>query len=369
MPLDDGLLDKDSANAAAKRMSSDMGISVATAKKRLRDLAGRFMTAWVVVEYVAWAQNDTAARKAMGGKPPGSAEDMLRKEIGRLSAARPWLAGRPLSNVTASAWYALSDPALFGRFSESTSLRMDVGVRDILPFSDDVWSALDNLREQKHMKKTIGDFSHPDYHGPWYCINKTSGRLRGLVLFNVAEPHTGNPVPVSVDDTFLAINLLDKATKQQLSESADLRTALERGMLVLVDEEEALDINSRAGASSERRRIKREQERASAIQSASYGGASGAVQLGTDESGESGELVGIHPRLWNLAEKVRADDEITVINSLRAVIDELTAKDLRYARKIAREEDLSKLFRYATSQIRKRKAGGSKTRRREAAAV
>lgn len=227
------------------------------------------------------------------------------------------------------------------------------------------------------MKVSISKFMHPDYHGPWYCLNKSAGKLRGNVTFNVSEPHTGNPVPVQIPDTFLAIDLLEKATKQQLSDSADFRQALDRRLLVLVDEDEALEINSRAGANTERRRLQRRRETSAAMQSASYGGVSGATAL-VDETGEeaeatANELAGIHPRLWGVAEKVREEGEIGVINSLRAVVDDLSIKDLRYARKVAREEEFSKLGKYAGAQLRKRKeggrTGGTSRRRRRAAAT
>ena len=86
------------------------------------------------------------------------------------------------------------------------------------------------------MKMSLAEVLHRDYDGPINVRNATSGKRRGRVLFNVAEAGTGQPVPIQVDDTFLPKDLLDDATKKQLTESRDFRRAINRRFLELIDE-------------------------------------------------------------------------------------------------------------------------------------
>ena len=204
------------------------------------------------------------------------------------------------------------------------------------------------------MRMSMTEISHPDYHGPIFVLNKSTGKLRGTVVFNVTDQASSQAVPVGVADTFLAINLLDKVMKKQLTESLDFRQAISRGLLRLIDETEANEINSRAGARQEFARLQKRRDVDNIVQSASYGGASEASALQEGDAGES-ELSGIHPRLWGLAEKIHQNGEITIINQMRAVVGELSIKDFRYAKGVATSEGYGKLGKYANSQIRKKK--------------
>ena len=221
------------------------------------------------------------------------------------------------------------------------------------------------------MKMSITELAHPDYHGPAYVLNKSSGKLRGNVVFNVTDEGMGSVIPVTVPDTFLAIDLAARATKDQLVKSHDFRQALNRGLLVLVDEEEGEEINNRPGAAQEQRRLRKNQEMSEAIRSASAGAASDATlpknapEPALGDVVGSAELEGIHPRIWAIESKIGEEGEIGVINMIRAIVGDLSLKDLRYVLGVAKAGNHKKLGRYASNQIRKKK--GLKPKKRKAA--
>ena len=226
------------------------------------------------------------------------------------------------------------------------------------------------------MRMTVTQIANPDYHGAIHVVNKSSGPLRGNVVFNVADEGTKQPVPVRVPDTFLAVDLLEMATKKQITESQDFRQSLNRGLLVLIDETEALEINSRPGSRQERERLRKSRELVEVMQSASYGSASEATPLPQSApvpaAGDvvgSRDLEGIHPRLWGLDAKIGENGEVGVINIMRAVVDELSLKDLRYALGLAKAGNHRKLGSYASSQLRKRKGLPPRKGKRKAKAA
>lgn len=142
----DNLLNRDRMALAAKRMAEEKGISLASAKKRLRDMSGKVVMAYALAEYIGWAMRDPAARKEMAAPLHNGAEELMGSAMAELSGQLPWMASKPFSNLDAAALYALADQSLFGRFAATTSLRLDISVREVLPVSDETWEALGRHR-------------------------------------------------------------------------------------------------------------------------------------------------------------------------------------------------------------------------------
>lgn len=71
---------------------------------------------------------------------------------------------------------------------------------------------------------------------------KNNASTPGMLLINFTEPASGKTVMVKIPNTFLPIRLSDFVTPNMIANSYDLRSWLKKGILTLVDPEEAKDI-------------------------------------------------------------------------------------------------------------------------------
>lgn len=174
------------------------------------------------------------------------------------------------------------------------------------------------------MKLTLNDVISKKITNIW-AINNTRGKDRSTIVLSVPSA-TGNSVePVVVPSTFLPINLTGYVSHKQLIDSSNFRRAITKGLIQLVDEEEANELLGREGATEEKARL-------AALDAAIDNLIPKTVVDLTDNTGEdailhdsSGVNVGVVVAINSLAD----DGELVVINSLRSM-GELTEVDYKY---------------------------------------
>lgn len=195
------------------------------------------------------------------------------------------------------------------------------------------------------MRLTISDLLKPGMeHSPVYVINKTRGDYRGPVIFTAPRLNGRGVDTVRVPDTYLPTNLLDYVPRGQLMESTDFRGALNQQLLWLIDEAEALEIMSKPGAKEEVERLnKLNSKLASGVSSVI--GATHAEALQESDSEE-----GLNKRMKSLLQRIGEEGVVNVINSLRAIEDDLSKEDLSYLITFAEERGFQKLKKYAQNR-------------------
>lgn len=89
-----------------------------------------------------------------------------------------------------------------------------------------------------------------------WVVNKTRGENRSRVIFSVPKTRGQGQDLIEVPNTWLPVDLTQQITKRQLMESSDFRTALNAGLLVLIDEKEAQEALEDEDAVEELARLK-----------------------------------------------------------------------------------------------------------------
>ena len=89
-----------------------------------------------------------------------------------------------------------------------------------------------------------------------WVVNKTRGENRSRVIFSVPKTRGQGQDLIEVPNTWLPVDLTQQITKRQLMESSDFRTALNAGLLVLIDEKEAQEALQDEDAAEELARLK-----------------------------------------------------------------------------------------------------------------
>ncbi len=89
-----------------------------------------------------------------------------------------------------------------------------------------------------------------------WVVNKTRGENRSRVIFSVPKTRGQGQDLIEVPNTWLPVDLTQQITKRQLMESSDFRTALNAGLLVLIDDEEAQEALQDEDATEELARLK-----------------------------------------------------------------------------------------------------------------
>lgn len=89
-------------------------------------------------------------------------------------------------------------------------------------------------------KISISAFENNEKAKSLFCLNITKGRTRGQVIFSVPRAGTLGMESVIVPATFIPIELTQQANRDQLMASTDLRKALSKGLLELIDTDDAM---------------------------------------------------------------------------------------------------------------------------------
>ena len=201
---------------------------------------------------------------------------------------------------------------------------------------------------------------------PVWVVNRSSGNNRGPVMFGVVEKDTANMIMITVPDTFLPINLVELADSTQLKSSHNLREAVESGLLRLVKSDEAKRLLSMPGAKKELRRL----GSYNLVQEATTTKRMAEVEVGDEfdqvlpeehreaiakqEAKEGGKQKRFHKRVERVAATIANEDEVDLINMLRAILDELKIRDLKQIGNIAQRHGKKRMYKWARSRIRQR---------------
>ena len=218
------------------------------------------------------------------------------------------------------------------------------------------------------------NFSELTGEKPVWVLNKTGGTNRGPVMFGVVEKNSTDMNMITVPDTFIPINLVEYAERDQLEQSRNLREAVELGLLELVQDDAAQKILSMPGARREIKRISRRiissemkpsarmaesarsEEAADAVRSISRDiRRQMATQEGNEAESKGRQAKRFHKRVERVEATVGTEDEVDLINMLRAVLDELKIRDLKRVAVLAKRAGKGKILKWARSRLRERR--------------
>lgn len=216
------------------------------------------------------------------------------------------------------------------------------------------------------------NFSDITGEEPIWVLNSSRGNNRGPVMFAVVEKNTADMRMVTVPDTFLPINLVEKASIEQLQSSHNLREGVECGLLRLIDGNEASRLMSMPGAAKEKRRLDQaalEQEATTTDRLASNQALS-PQELQRDLPPELAEALperleyapspadmvpdNLHTRVRRVIAMINSEDEVDLINMLRAIEADLTVNDLKQVYRIAKDSNKKRMASWARGQVNKR---------------
>ncbi len=210
--------------------------------------------------------------------------------------------------------------------------------------------------ETRKRTLTITDLGRKEYksQGIW-VRNTTKGKKRGLVLMRVFEGNSGEYSTIIVPETFLPIDLVTKATRKQILQSTDFRGALQKGLLTLMTEEDALEALDRPGVTEELERLQRDDERSKNYSSSIYGESAPIPQAPKLQENQDGSVTlknsNLNPRVFGAEITLNENGEVALINRLRAVEGELTQSDFSHLLKLAKETSSDSLLEFVETRI------------------
>lgn len=188
---------------------------------------------------------------------------------------------------------------------------------------------------------TFTHISKPEYKGkPLYVLNKTKGNNRGPVTFTCPKTNGSGVDSVIVADTWLPINLIEQMPWERLIDSMGFRRAVGAKILVIVDEQEALDLMGQSGADAEMTRVT----------NIHYGFSESEEEdsdLGATISGSDQGLNATEAKVLTILGKVEEQGEVSVINSFRTIADELENVNLKAIYQYAKQHGYKSLMKWA----------------------
>lgn len=187
---------------------------------------------------------------------------------------------------------------------------------------------------------TFTHISKPEYKGkPVYVLNKSKGSNRGPVTFTCPKSNGGGVDSVFVPDTWLPSNLIEQMPWERLIDSMGFRRAVTAKILVIIDEEEALQLLASEGADEELRRV-----------NAQHGIEDDEEENIASDGVTEGDLNLAQAKVLTLLNKVEEQGETSVINSLRTIRDELNNSNLKEIFMFAKQHGYKALMKWAKEQ-------------------
>ena len=168
-----------------------------------------------------------------------------------------------------------------------------------------------------------------------WVFNNT--KPKGRVHFMATQPN-GKELLVTVENTWIPLDLTTRATRKSLIESADLRKLHSSGRIKFVTPESAEEFMKSPDAKKESQRV---DERMGEIQTGQFE-VTGADKSGTQNGADAANEPSL--RVINMA---GMDEEINITN-LRTNADEMTRADLEY---LVRESTQPKLKALAAEML------------------
>lgn len=192
------------------------------------------------------------------------------------------------------------------------------------------------------MRLSITDIARPEHdHTPVWVLNKSRGDTRGPILFTCPRKGTNDVNCVRVPDTFIPINVLDHIPKDQLLDSVDFRNALNKGLIVIIDELEAREILSKPGVDQEIDRLNQQQSKINTAHAAI-----GADIINTEEP-----TTRVHRKVEQILNQVGDTGEVGAINQFRNIQDDIELEDLEYIMTYASKRGLKNIKKYARNRL------------------
>jgi hypothetical protein len=191
-----------------------------------------------------------------------------------------------------------------------------------------------------------------------HVLNTTKGYEKGQVLFSVPKENGQGTDSVIVPNTFIPVTLTEQVSKKQLLGSSEFRSAVSRGVLVIVSDKDADEILATKAALSELNRIRKRQdsfretvanldEVHTNIDEGTTGLRDALGQLTVGEEQTLEDLV--QPSILQLVVDLEElKDEEGAISTLRN-IEKVTTKDYRYIYKTVNKK-YKELISYAKTE-------------------
>ena len=202
------------------------------------------------------------------------------------------------------------------------------------------------------MKLSIAEISSPKYTSSnIFVLNTTKGEEKGPVVFNCPKLNGRGIDTITVPDTFLPTNLINFTSKSQVLESSDFKSAVRRKFLTIIDEEEAIEIESLPGAKEERNRIDNHQLEVDNLTRSMLGEDTEVAAMTTQQTTPNKNEVS--PKIKSILENYEENGAVATLNSLRTIESDLNTDDLRYIKKFAKKHRIKNVFIYAKELLKK----------------
>lgn len=178
---------------------------------------------------------------------------------------------------------------------------------------------------------------------PFWILNESKGESRGPVIFNIERQGTNQRDTVIIADTWLPINLLQYVSRNQLSDSANFRNAINTGIIRHISDEEAQRILSRKGAKEELKLIEE------------YHSGTKHTMLASDVDEQEAEKT-MSARCQRIAGNIEDStcDDISIVNDIRKT-PSMTRAEAIILRKKAKNNGRSELLGFLRSHIKRMK--------------
>jgi len=176
---------------------------------------------------------------------------------------------------------------------------------------------------------------------PVYVINNTKDR--GRVLISFADPATGRVQSVPIPVTWIPICISDLVPRDLLKASIDFRNFITRGILKLVDPEEAQRILATPEAQEELRRL----------YSSQYAKSGADAPVATPEVADEGDEVS--PKVQDIVLRLESGSLTPgeAVGTLRSLAPSLTKTDLSF---LVANAASDKVRSWAEQELKKRSA-------------
>lgn len=210
---------------------------------------------------------------------------------------------------------------------------------------------------------TIAQVERSDEPDVW-CLNTSHGDSHGEIMFQ-CQGRGNNTISVMVPMTFVAINLTDQISKTYLLDSENFRRAVSQGGITLIEGTMAKKINSQSGAAEEVERVKSMAVNVGIMESIDTitgsrtklakadGDTKADVRQRTASAASAVERV--NPKVQAIM--IDEQNEISKVNRLRTIRQELTAVDAVYIRQTAERKGWKKLEKAAATILQELDAG------------
>ena len=199
------------------------------------------------------------------------------------------------------------------------------------------------------MQLTIVDLEHPERkYEPIWVVNTLQGEKRGTLIMNVQDG-MGNPLQITVPDTFLPINLTERAPREGILKSTDFRIALSNRYMRAIDDEEAKIILGQDGSQEEEERLFNRDSEINAQIAETFGTPpQGAVSdpRNIQQQPQMATELRVSPKIVYLVENMEENGEIHAINRLRSLLDSVTPEDWAHVKAEAKKLGYDKLVAF-----------------------